>query len=75
MLLAKGANPNLRGVAGVTVFHEVALSGQVDLAAILLEHGGDINAKDDAGKTPLAYALNAKNEAMAAWLRVRGAVS
>lgn len=73
MLLARGANPNVRGQAGVTVFHEVAITGQIELAEMLLKYGGDVNAQDDSGKTPLAYAVNAKGDAMAAWLRAHGA--
>jgi ankyrin repeat protein len=69
MLLAKGANPNLRAEAGVTVLHEVAITGQLDLAAMLLKHGADVNAKDNSGKTPLAYAIESKRDAIAAWLR------
>jgi ankyrin repeat protein len=53
MLLAKGANPNLRAEAGVTVLHEVAITGQIDLAEMLLAHGADVNAQDNSGKTPL----------------------
>jgi ankyrin repeat protein len=73
MLLSKGANPNVRGQAGVTVLHEVAVTGQIELAEMLLKHGADVNAQDDSGKTPLSYAVNAKGEAMATWLRARGA--
>lgn len=72
MLLAKGADPNLRAEAGVTVLHEVAITGQIDLAEMLLTHGADINAKDNSGKTPLAHAIDAKKEAMVAWLSARG---
>jgi ankyrin repeat protein len=73
LLLATGANPNLRGEAGITVFHEVAVTGQIDLAEMLLTHGGDVNATDDSGKTPLAHASAAKQEAMVTWLLARGA--
>jgi ankyrin repeat protein len=73
LLLDKGANPNLRGQAGLTVFHEAAATGQIDLADMLLQHGGDVNATDNSGKTPLAYATDGKKDAMAAWLRARGA--
>ena len=73
LLLANGANPNLRGEAGVTVFHEVALTGQIDLAEMLLQHGGDVTATDNSGKTPLGYAIDGKKDAMAAWLRAHGA--
>ena len=73
MILAKGANPNLRGQAGITVFHEVAVIGEMDLAEILLTHGADVNAQDNSGKTPLAHASAAKNDAMVTWLLARGA--
>jgi ankyrin repeat protein len=73
LLLAHGAHPNLRGQGGVTVFHEVAATGQLDLAEMLLKHGGDLNAPDDAGKTPLGYAVAKKKDAMIAWLIERGA--
>jgi uncharacterized protein len=72
MLLASGANPNLRAEGGLTVVHVVAISGQLDLAAILLEHGADLNAKDDAGKTPLVHAVSGSKDAVAAWLREHG---
>jgi ankyrin repeat protein len=72
LLLAKGANPNLRADAGTTVFHEVAGTGQIDLAEILLQYGADVNATDNSGKTPHAYALDHKKDAMAAWLKEHG---
>ena len=72
MLLAKGANPNLRAEGGVTVFHAAGATGQVEVAEMLLKRGGDINATDSSGKTPLAQALNNKNDAMAAWLQAHG---
>jgi ankyrin repeat protein len=72
VLLAKGANPNLRGEAGFTVVHVVAISGQIDLAALLLKHDADLNVQDDSGKTPLAHAIDSKKDAMVAWLREHG---
>jgi uncharacterized protein len=73
LLLATGANPNLRAEGGVTVFHEVAVTGQIDLAEMLLTHGADVNVADDSGKTPLAHAISSNKDAMAAWLRDHGA--
>jgi ankyrin repeat protein len=49
-----------------------AISGQIDLAALLLKHGADLNAKDDAGKTPLAHAIGGNKDAVVAWLRAHG---
>jgi ankyrin repeat protein len=73
MLLAKGANPNLRAEGGVTVFHEAGATGQIEVAEMLLKRGGDINATDSSGKAPLAYAIDSKKDEMAAWLRAHGA--
>ena len=73
LLLAKGASPNLRGEAGITVFHSVGATGQIELAEMLLTHGGDLNAADTSGKTPLAYAIDRKKDAMVAWLKQHGA--
>ena len=70
MLLAKGANPNLRAEGGLTVFHEVAATGQIDVAEMLLKRGGDINATDSSGKTPLAHASAARKMP---WRMVAGA--
>jgi ankyrin repeat protein len=72
MLLAKGANPNVRAEGGVTVFHEAGVTGQIEIAEMLLKHGADVNATDNSGKTPLAHAINSKKDAMAAWLRAHG---
>ena len=74
MLLARGANPNLRVEGGFAPLHGAALSGQIDLALLLLKHGADVNAKDDSGSTPLAHAVKGKHEAMVDFLRQRGGV-
>lgn len=73
MLLAGGADPNLRAEGGVTVFHAAGATGQIEVGEMLLNRGGDINAKDSSGKTPLAYAGAAQKDAMVTWLLARGA--
>jgi ankyrin repeat protein len=73
MLLAGGADPNLRAEGGVTVFHAAGATGQIEVGEMLLNRGGDINATDSSGKTPLAYAGAAKKDAMVRWLLARGA--
>ena len=72
MLLAKGANSNLRAEGGVTVFHAAGATGQIEVAEMLLKRSGDINATDSSGKTPLAYAIDSKTGEMVAWLRAHG---
>jgi uncharacterized protein len=72
MLLAKGADPNLRAEGGVTVFHEAGATGQIEVAEMLLRNGGDIDATDSSGKTAVAHAVNNKHEAMATWLKEHG---
>jgi len=74
MLLARGANPNVRGEGGFAPLHGAALSGQIDLALLLLKHGAAVNAKDDSGKTPLAHAVNGQKNEMVTFLRQRGGV-
>ena len=56
----------------MTVFHEAGATGQIEVAEMLLKRGGDINATDSSGKTPLAYAIDSKKDEMAAWLRAHG---
>jgi ankyrin repeat protein len=41
---------------------------------LLLDHGANINARDDKGNTPLAIALEYKQPEMAKLLRDHGAV-
>jgi ankyrin repeat protein len=72
MLLARGANPNLRAETGATPLHEVAVTGQLDLAALLVKYGANVNAMDDSGKTPLAHAISGNKDAVVAWLREHG---
>jgi ankyrin repeat protein len=68
-LIARGANVNCRGEAGVTPLHEAAGSGQLEFAKLLLDEGANVNAKDDNGKTPLTIALEYKQNDMARFLR------
>jgi ankyrin repeat protein len=74
-LLKAGANVNARSL-NLTTLHLAASKGYTDLAALLLEHGADINATYQAkgvAITPLAAAIKAKQEKMEQFLRERGA--
>src|SRR5213075_36449 len=82
LLLAHGADVNAKGVnfgdpntptlAPPLAF--AARSGKTDLAELLLEHKADINTPDDAGQTPLHWALYGdKEEDMVNLLLSKGA--
>ncbi|HXB70774.1 MAG TPA: ankyrin repeat domain-containing protein [Candidatus Acidoferrales bacterium] len=74
-LLKAGANVDTRSF-NMTTLHLAASKGYTDLAALLLEHGADINATyqlKGVATTPLAAAIKAKQEKMEQFLRERGA--
>lgn len=64
-LLANGADPNVTDDKGQTPLHFIARKGvgknQVQL---LVEHGANLKARDNDGKTPLDYAKNAKKKSV-----------
>jgi ankyrin repeat protein len=74
LLFQNGMNPNLRAWLGVTPLHRFARQGEVDNAAIFLDHGADIHARDEEFcTTPLGYAALAGKLRMAEFLLHRGA--
>lgn len=59
---------------GVTPLHQFARAGDLEKAAIFLEHGADINARDlDICSTPLGWAAKFGQEPMVEFLLQRGA--
>jgi len=57
-LLARGLDPNARDWLGRTLLHDCAANGDTSVAAVLLDGGADINARDAEFKgTPLATAV------------------
>jgi ankyrin repeat protein len=76
ILLKAGANVHARCL-GITPLHLVANKGYVDIGALLIEHGADVNCAvkaRDGMVTPLAMAIKAKQPKMEALLRQHGAV-
>ncbi len=76
LLIDKGAN----ATATTADYHHsplfsvaYAYSGNVEIAAMLLEKGADINLRDRYGSTPLHYALYQKKKELAKFLIEQGA--
>jgi ankyrin repeat protein len=69
---------NLRDRDGRTPLYDAAIQGEVKVAAYLLSHGADVNARDRARSTPLLVAiyeepLAAPHTRIAAFLLAHGA--
>jgi len=76
-LLKAGADVHAKSFSQTTL-HIAAIKGHVDLAALLLENGADINAtflSKGIATTPLALAIKAKQPKMEQFLKSRGAAS
>jgi len=74
LLFVNGMNPNFRGWLGVTPLHRFARQGEIESAAIFLDHGADLDARDEEFcTTPLGYAALAGKLHMAEFLLQRGA--
>lgn len=55
-LIKAGAKVNRKGQKGFTPLHHAAFGKKPDMVRLLLEHGAEINALNNAGKTPLDLA-------------------
>jgi len=73
-LFAHGANPGRADWLGITPLHEFARRGDIENAALFLDHGADLRARDeDIGSTPLGWAAKFGKTAMVEFLLRRGA--
>ncbi|HKE85311.1 MAG TPA: ankyrin repeat domain-containing protein [Vicinamibacterales bacterium] len=73
-LFRSGMNPNLAGWLGVTPLHRFARQGEIGKAAVFLDHGADLHARDEEFcTTPLGYAAFAGRLQMVEFLLTRGA--
>ncbi len=69
-----GADPNNANWHGVTYLHKLAVIGDVEKAALLLDRGASIEAVDDEWRsTPLGWAARWGHRDLAAFLLERGA--
>ncbi len=74
LLIAHGSDVNAPDSYGLTALHHLAYSDDTELAEPLLTAGASLNARDKAGRTPLALALEKGHAALAAILREHGAL-
>jgi ankyrin repeat protein len=73
-LFQSGMNPNLTAWLGVTPLHRFAQQGDVEKAAIFLDHGANLHARDEEFcTTPLGYAAKTGKLRMVEFLLRRGA--
>lgn len=74
LLLAKGADPNARDNDGASALDDAVWRGYVNRAALLLDGGADINARESkTGATPLNEATFKGHIAVVKLLLARGA--
>ena len=73
-LLERGMNPNHMNWREFTLLHDMAHTGDVPKARLLIQHGADINYVDDEYRsTPLGYAARWGHTAMVKLLLENGA--
>lgn len=73
-LFERGANPNHADWLGVTPLHQFARSGDIEKAALFIDHGADLHARDeDICSTPLGWAAKSGKLQMVEFLLERGA--
>jgi ankyrin repeat protein len=73
-LLEHGADPNLAwSQHGDAPIHVAAQRWGVEMMELLAQHGADLHERRTDGRTALTLAELHGNEAVAAWLRARGA--
>uniref|UniRef100_A0A8C5THP5 Ankyrin repeat domain-containing protein 7 n=1 Tax=Malurus cyaneus samueli TaxID=2593467 RepID=A0A8C5THP5_9PASS len=72
ILLEHGANHDHKGAGGNTGLHLAVMVSRVSSGAVL-EHGADINAKNELGYTPLTTAITENHDDMVELLLQKGA--
>ena len=74
LLIAKGADVNMKDVEGVTPLHLAADRGHTEVVELLITKGAEVNAQSDGGNTPLDWAVDSahSDEETADLLRKHG---
>ncbi|XP_032956686.1 ankyrin repeat domain-containing protein 26 isoform X2 [Rhinolophus ferrumequinum] len=73
LLLECGADPNIMDIHGNTALHHAALGWNITIAAKLLQHQADMEARNKDDLTPLSLAVRENNQQMVEFLVKRNA--
>ena len=73
--LSVGVDPNLAQSNQQSLLHLASSGGYLNMAKLLVAKGADVNAKSNAGKTPLDLATEKNQDWLATYLRSRGAAA
>ncbi len=74
LLFQHGMNPSAPDWLGITPLHQFARNGDVEKAALFIEHGADLHARDeDICSTPLGWAAKFGQKSMVELLLQHGA--
>ncbi len=74
LLFQHGMNPSAPDWLGITRLHHFARNGDIEKAALFLDHGADLHARDeDVCSTPLGWAAKFGQKPMVELLLKRGA--
>ncbi|KAM9682080.1 ankyrin repeat domain-containing protein 26-like [Dama dama] len=73
LLLAHGADPNVRDVRGNTALHYAVFCQNISLAAKLLSYDADIEARNKCDLTPLLLGISERREQIVEFLVNKGA--
>ena len=74
LLLAKGANVNVKGEEGITPLYLAVFEGHGSTAELLISAGADVNAKNDDGYNSLDIAIERGYEDIVHLLRENRAI-
>ena len=73
LLIAKGADVNVKNKGDVTPLYGAARSGRKEVAELLIAKGADVNARDDVGRIPLHIATGGDHKEIVELLIAKGA--
>jgi ankyrin repeat protein len=71
-LAAKGLVVNCKAIDGSTPLHSAVLAESIAAVKALVEHGANVHAKDNEGRTPLSEALDLDFKTIVRYLRKQG---